>query len=137
VRADIAPEPRIDRLHDAFEIARELRIVVVGRLDRDVLAVIAEVEHQHVVARREELPERQIGVRREPIAVGDDQAHPGAIAVAPHADFGTILQIDVEALARHWNDQIHQPALFPIVKRSAHGSCVAALCGLPAMRRHL
>jgi hypothetical protein len=42
-----------DRLHDAFEIARQLPVSVVCRHGGDVLAVIAKIEHQQVEFRQE------------------------------------------------------------------------------------
>ena len=87
----LAAEAGIDRLQHALEIAAQLRIGMVRGLGRDVLAVIAEVEHQHVVCRREVLPERQIGVRREAVAVRHHQPHAIGIAVPPHPDVRAVL----------------------------------------------
>ena len=57
VRADIewkmpavffAPSLRAHLLHHPFEIAAELRVMMVRRHHRDVLPMIAKIEYQHV-----------------------------------------------------------------------------------------
>ena len=95
----------------AVEVAAQLRIIVVGRLDWNILPMIAEIEHQHIVVRRELLPEWQVGVGRKAVAVGDREAHAIAIAVPPDANARAILQDDIKRLARHRNDEIHSLAL--------------------------
>jgi hypothetical protein len=124
-------EPCVDRAAHAVEIARELRVIVVGGLDRNVAAVIAEVEHQHVVARRQQLPERQIGVGGKSVAVRDREPHAVAIAVPANEDFRPILEIDIECLARCRNDEIHalgSPHFRTARQRAAHGSRFARPC---------
>ena len=100
-------EARIDLVQHALEVAAQLRISVVGGLDRNVLAVIAEIEHQHVVARRQVLPEREIGIGRKAVAVRHHQADAGWIAMAPHADVRAVLERNIDGLPRHRNDEIH------------------------------
>src|SRR4029079_4064429 len=73
--------------------------------------MIAEIEHQHIVVRRELLPEWQVGVGRKAVAVGDREAHAFAIAVPPDANARAIFQDDIKRLARHRKDEIHSLAL--------------------------
>ena len=104
-------EPGVDRIAHALEVAAQLRVIVVGGLDRNILPMIAEVEHQDIVMRRQVLPERQVGVGRKAVAVGDREPHAIAIAVPPDADARAILQGDIKRLARRRNDEIHSLAL--------------------------
>jgi len=104
-------EPGVDRIAYAVEVAAQLRVIVIGRLDWNILPMIAEIEYQHIVVQREELPERQVGVGRKAVAVGDREAHAIAIAVPPDANARAILQDDIKRLARHRNDEIHSLAL--------------------------
>ena len=104
-------EPGVDRIAHALEVAAQLRVIVVGGLDRNILPMIAEVEDQDIVMRRQVLPERKVGVGRKAVAVGDREAHAVAIAVPPDADARAILQNDIKRLARHRNDEIHSLGL--------------------------
>ena len=94
-----APSLARHALEHAFEIAGELRVAVVGRHRRDVFAMVAEIEQDDVEIGQEMLPERQIGVDGETIAVTEKQPRPVGIAVAPHADAGAVVERNVESLA--------------------------------------
>ena len=102
------PSLALTRLVDPLEIAGELRIGVIGRRDRDVLAVVAEVEDDDVVGGQEMLPVRQIAVDGEAVAVAEEQAHAVGPAVPPHLDPGSILQRDLEGLMGSRHFQTHR-----------------------------
>ena len=70
-RSSAGPGCAVHLLHDALEIAAELGVGVVGRLDRDVLPMIAKIEYQHVEFGERCCQYGIVGVGREAVAVGD------------------------------------------------------------------
>ena len=72
---------------DLAHVARHVVVVVVERRGGPVAAVVPHVEHDDVVARGKELPERQIAVDGEPVAVAREDADSGIrVAVTAHDD---------------------------------------------------
>ena len=61
-------------LDDTFQVAAELSINVVRRLYGNVLAVVAKVENDDVVAIEEQPPIGEIGVGRETVAMRQQDA---------------------------------------------------------------
>ena len=101
-------QPRADLLHDAFEIAAELLVIVVRRLDRDVLAVVAEIEYQHVEFRQQMPPVRIVGIGGETVAVRHQEPHAVGIAVPAHPDARAVLERHFERHAGGGNFERHR-----------------------------
>ena len=96
--------------HHAFEIAAQLRVVVVGRFDRIVLPMIAKIEYQQVEFGQQVPPVGIISVGGEAVAVGDEQPNAIGIAVPAHANPGSIVKRNLERLAGGGNFKLHRRA---------------------------
>ena len=107
----LLPQAAMNAIQDAIEIACELRVMMMGRLRRNVLPVVAEVEHQHIVFRQQVLPERKICVDGKSVAVGKQKPHAGGIAVPTHFDFCAVVELDVKAFAGRRKNEMHKPQL--------------------------
>ena len=95
-RGPLVAQARADRIEHALEVAGELRVMMVRRLDRHVLAVIAKIEDDEVVVRCQMLPERKIAVGRKPVAMCDEEPYAVGIAVPPQPDARAVIQRDIE-----------------------------------------
>ena len=68
-------------------------------VDRDVLAMIAKIEYQHVEVGQQMLPVRIVGIGRKAVAVRDQEPHAVGIAVPPHPNARAVLERNIEGLA--------------------------------------
>ena len=109
----LGPQTGADLLHNALQIATELGVVMVGRFDGDILPVVAEVEDYQVVSVEEMAPVREIGVGGKTVAVREQYPNAVRIAVTPYANFGAVIEVDVENRAGNWKFKSHDiPPLF-------------------------
>ena len=140
----LGAEPGVDRLHDAFQVAAELGVAVVGGLDRDVLPMIAKIEYQHVEFDEQVPPVRIIGIGRKAVAVRDQQPDAIRIAVAAHADLRAVIERNLEALAgcgnfeSAWSLAVSLRLWRPAIRRSTLDSRLkSGLCVPQRPNRHL
>src|SRR3954463_9426559 len=84
--------------------------MMVRRRDRDVAAMVAEIEHQNVESGQELPPVRIVGVGRKAVAVGDQEPHPVRVAVPAYQDAGAVAQRDLEGLCWRGNFKLHRYA---------------------------
>ena len=101
-------ELRAYGLDDALEIAAELFVMMIGRFDRGVLAVVAEIENNQVVVRKQMPPIGVIGVGCEAVAVRKQDARACRIAVTPDFDFCAVIEGDLEGRAGRGQLKGHQ-----------------------------
>ena len=72
---------------DLGHVARHVVVVVVERFGGRIPAVVPHVEYDDIVAQAKELPERQIAVDGEPVAVAREDAGSGIrVTVTAHDD---------------------------------------------------
>src|SRR5450759_1733338 len=106
-------QPRTDLLDGALQVARELGICMVGRLDRNILPMIAEIENDQLEFIEAMGPIREIGVGGKTVAVREQYPNAIRIAVTPYANFGAVIEVDVENRAGSWKFKSHDiPPLF-------------------------
>ena len=104
----LAPSFVLHRLHHALEVVGKLRVVMVRRRDRDIAAMIAKIEYQHVEFGQELPPVRIVRVGGEAVAVRDQKPHAVRIAVAAHQNAGAVRERNLERLARRGNFERHR-----------------------------
>ena len=100
-------EARFHCLHDALEIAAQLLVCMVRRLDWNVLPMVAKIEYQQIELGQEMLPVWIVGVRGKAVAVGQQQPHPVRVAMPSHANSGAVVEDDIEGHARNGNFEMH------------------------------
>ena len=122
-------KPRFHLLHDPFEIARELLIGMMRRHHRQVLPVIAEVEHQEIEFLQQVLPVRIVGVGGKAVAVREQETDAIRIAVTAHADFGAVVERDVKSHAGSGKLEMHREPADDWdetdERRAASGRCIS------------
>ena len=102
------PQAGADFLHDALKIAAELRVGVVGRFDWDILPVVAEVKDHQVVVVEKMAPIGKIGVDGKTVTVREQDPDAVGITVTAHANFGAIIELDVEYRAGNRKFKSHE-----------------------------
>src|SRR6267143_2713723 len=85
-----------DRMPDAFVVDDESFPMMVRGMMRLVLAMIAEVVNDHVVAIEQPPPERKVAVDRKPVAMTEHQARAARDAMAAQPDNRAILHDRLE-----------------------------------------
>jgi hypothetical protein len=70
--------------------------MMIGRLDRDVLAVVAKIEDDQVVVGQEMPPIGVIGIGGKAISVREQDPRARGIAMAPDPDLGAVVKTDLE-----------------------------------------
>ena len=85
--------------------------------------MVPHVEHDDVVARAEKLPERQIAVDREPVAVTRENAHAGIrVAVAAHHDLCPVGHRQIDNVDGFGDFEIAQRTILPVRPDLAGGA---------------
>jgi len=85
-----------DRVPYTLVVLDESFPVVMGRMMRRILAVIAKVVNDDVVAIEKLSPERKIAIYREPVAVAQHQARRFRPPMTAHAKDGALLHRRIE-----------------------------------------
>ena len=127
-------KPRFHLLHDPFEIARKLLVGVMRRHHRQVLPVIAEVEHQEIEFLQQVLPVRIVGVGGKAVAVREQETDAIRIAVTAHADFGAVVERDVKGHAGSGKLEMHRGLRMIWMKRMCADRRQACCISRPARR---
>ena len=100
-------QPRTHFLDGALQIARELRIGMIGRLDRNVLPMVAEVEGDQIESIEKMSPIREIRVNGETIPVRYQDSYALRIAVTAHTNLGPVVEGNVKDIARSGKFKTH------------------------------
>src|SRR5262249_32320424 len=81
---------------------------VMRRYDRNILPMVAEIEHQHIESWQQVLPVGKIGVGGKTVAVRHEQADAIGVAMTPHSDLRAVVERNVEGHAGSGNFEAHR-----------------------------
>lgn len=104
----------IDTSLHLADIRDEVRHIVVRNIVARIVAVIAKIEEHEIVIIGQPVPERQVSVDRQAVAVGQNETRPSRISMLPYPDNCAITHGEFESMARFWNDPFAQIDVSPI-----------------------
>src|SRR3984957_6569518 len=96
----LGAESLLYELENPFEVVDESLPVMMVQTMRRILSVIAEVEENQIVTRAQWLPERQIAINGQPVAVAQGKSRPVGISVAADADYRAVFHLGVDRSER-------------------------------------
>ena len=85
-----------DRAMHRHVVAGEAGVVRLGRVE-GIASAVTDIEQGEIEPLQHVMPEREVGIAREAVAVAQNDAHPGGIAVAHDPDRRSVVHHEVES----------------------------------------